>query len=729
MRAPFRQLRPMETDRQHRRGSSALIPPALARATRLWPQIRLVGLGLLLAAVTGAVMALPLLLDSRVVLEVGEVAPEDVRAPRGVTYDSAILRAEERTRVGSLVTPVFTSPEPALARQQLDRARKVLDYLGSVNADTLASSAQKRAWILTVAELTAVAPGAVDALVALPEESWHRVQLETLAVIDQAMRRQIREGLVHEALAGVPSLVSLDLSPEEAAVVTNLARPFLIPNSFLDPEGTAAAQAGAMEAVPPILRTYEAGEILVREGQRATDLHVEALDQLGLRQPQVEVLDAVSAGVLALLGTALMLFYLSRFQPEILEDGQQLVLLVLLISFFVLIAGVMVPGGSILRYLAPAPALAMLLTAALGPHAGAAGAVFLGGATGMVANGSLEMVAYTALGGLIAALTLGRVERIRELFLSGSLAAAVHLVVVAAFRVPNELAQPGELLVSGLAGIANGGISASLALGILFLIGPLFDVVTTMRLIELSRPDHPLLQRLLREAPGTYHHTLMVANMAEQAAERMGAHALLARVGAYYHDVGKLTRPYFFSENQVDDTNPLDEMDPQTSAQVVISHVSDGLVLARRYRLPRKVREFIPGHHGTNWISFFYRRAVEQAENLELVDERDYRYRGPKPREKEVALVMLADPCEAAARARRPSTPDELGDLINKIITGRADDGQLDDCELTIRDLGTAREAFHSVLKGMYHPRVSYPEPLRPASTPEEPPADAGAHD
>jgi putative nucleotidyltransferase with HDIG domain len=185
---------------------------------------------------------------------------------------------------------------------------------------------------------------------------------------------------------------------------------------------------------------------------------------------------------------------------------------------------------------------------------------------------------------------------------------------------------------------------------------------------------------------------------------------LLARVGAYYHDVGKLVRPYFFTENQVDDINPLDEMDPHTSAQVVISHVTDGLKLARRYRLPRKVRDFIPGHHGTNWISFFYRMAVERSGDAALVDEQDFRYRGPKPRAKEVALVMLADPVEAAARARRPSTPGELAGLIKKIVAGRIDDGQLDESELTVSDLSTAREAFHSVLKGMYHPRVRYPE-------------------
>jgi putative nucleotidyltransferase with HDIG domain len=220
----------------------------------------------------------------------------------------------------------------------------------------------------------------------------------------------------------------------------------------------------------------------------------------------------------------------------------------------------------------------------------------------------------------------------------------------------------------------------------------------------------------------------MVANLAENAAEAMGANALLARVGAYYHDVGKLRRPYFFTENQVDDTNPLDEMDPHTSAQVVIGHVQDGLELARRYRLPRRVREFIPGHHGTGWISFFYQRAVELAGDSAKVDACEFRYQGPKPKGREVTLVMLADPCEAAARAVRPSTPEELQDLIDKIFDLRIDDGQLDECNLTVHDLSTAREAFHSVLKGMYHPRVNYPQSQQPADGPE-PSVDVGIRD
>ena len=677
---------------------------------RWWAWLRLILLAMVLAGTTGVVMALPLLPTGRVMLEERDIAPQDIRAPRSITYESAILQAREQEQAAATLKPIYSRPDPALARQQLDRVRQVLDYLGSVRADTLASSAQQRAWILAVPELADLSLEALDSLLALSDESWDRVQLETLAVIDQAMRREIREGYLESAREGVPALVSLDLSNEEAAVTIALVQHFLIPNSFLDPGATAEAQARAREEVGPVLRTFEANQIIVREGERVEALDIEVLDQLGLRQSQVKWTDFTDAGLLAMLMTSMLCLYLARFQSDVLWNGQQLFLLVLLTSLSVLGAGLMVPGGVVLRYLAPIPALAMLASAALGPHAGVATAVFLGGVVGFVADNSLEMTTYVSLGGLAAALTLGRVERIGALFRAGAFVALVHAIVVVIFRLPQGLSQPGDLLVTGLCGIGNGGLAASLALGGLFLIGPLFDITTTMRLIELSRPDHPLVQRLLREAPATYHHSLMVANLAEQAAERIGADALLTRVGAYYHDVGKISRPYFFTENQAEGVNPHDQLDPQTSAEVIIDHVKEGLELARRYRLPRRVRAFIPEHHGTNWVSFFYHRAVEQAGDVDLVDESDFRHRGPKPQSRETALVMLADSCEATVRSVRPTTVEDLAEVVNRSIDKRVRDGQLGECDLTLRDLQIIRETFISALKGSFHPRIKYPE-------------------
>jgi putative nucleotidyltransferase with HDIG domain len=677
-----------------------------------WAWVRLILLGLVLAGISGVVMVLPLLPTEQVVIEAGGVAPRDISAPRRVSYESAILTAEQEDRAAASVQPVYTSPDDALARQQFDRARQVLDYLGSVRADTLASPAQKRALIWAVPDLADLSADMIDSLLSLSDDGWNLVEHETLRVIGVAMRSEVREDRLDEILEEeVPDLISLDLSDEEAVVAVALVQSFVVPNSSFDPQATADAREKAREEVGAVLRTFEADQVIVREGEIVDPLDIEVMDQLGLRQLQANWTDFAGAVLLALLGTVLLFLYLARFQSEALWDGQHLLLLVLLVSVFVLGEGLMLPGGEILRYLSPAPAMAILAVATLGPHAGVATAFFLGGVAGIIADNSFEVFAYTALGAAVAALTLGRVERISALFRAGAFAALVHVLVVLAFYLPQDssVVQPSDMLVAVLAGIANGGISASLALGGLFLIGPLFDIVTTMRLIELSRPDHPLLQQLLREAPATYHHSLMVASLAEQAAERIGADALLTRVGAYYHDVGKITRPYFFAENQVEGVNPHDRLDPRTSAEVIVSHVKDGIDMSRRYRLPRRVRDFVPEHHGTSWVSFLYDKAVQLAGDTASIDAADFRHQGPKPRSKETALVMLADGCEAAVRAIRPTSAEEVEEIVSRVFSDRISDAQLSECDLTLRDVEIAREAFVSALKGVFHPRIQYP--------------------
>jgi putative nucleotidyltransferase with HDIG domain len=676
-----------------------------------WEWVRLILLGIVLAGISATVMVFPLLPTDQVVIEAGEVAPRDILAPNRVSYESAILTAEQQDRAAAAVAPIYTDPDPLLARQQFDRARQVLDYLGTVRADTLASPAQQRGLIWDIPELSHLSAEALNNLLGLSDDSWDRVEHETLRVIGVAMRSEIREHRLAEVMEGVPDLVSLDLSDEETAVTVALVRGFLVPNSFYDPEATEDARQRARESVGAVLRTFEADQVVVRAGEIVEPLDIEVMDQLGLRQSQTRWTDFAGAIVLALLGTTLLFLYLARFQSEVLWSGQQLLLLVLLISLFAFGEWLMLPGGDILRYLAPAPAMAMLVVVALGPHAGVAAALFLGSVAGAIAGNSLEVVTYTVLGGIVAALTLGRVERIGALFRAGGFVSLTLALIVLVFRLPQgvDVIQTGDLLVTVLAGIGNGMLSASLALGGLFLVGPLFDIATTMRLIELSRPDNPLLQRLLREAPATYHHSLMVASLAEQAAERIGADTLLTRVGAYYHDVGKITRPYFFSENQVEGMNPHDRLDPRTSAEVIISHVKDGIDMGRRFRLPRRVRDFIPEHHGTTWVSFLYEKAVQLAGDAASVDAKDFRHQGPRPRSKETALVMLADGCEAAVRAIRPTSAEEVAEIVDRVFSERVSDGQLGECDLTLHDLEVAREAFVSALKGVFHPRIQYP--------------------
>jgi hypothetical protein len=265
--------------------------------------------------------------------------------------------------------------------------------------------------------------------------------------------------------------------------------------------------------------------------------------------------------------------------------------------------------------------------------------------------------------------------------------------------------------------LLNGGLSASIALLGYFGLGALFGITTSLQLNELSRPTHPLLRQLLLKATGTYHHTIVVSNLAERGAAAIGADALLARVGAYYHDIGKTVRPYFFAENISDDASPHDKLDPLTSAQIIISHVRDGIDLAQKYRLPGPIQDFIREHHGRSLVQYFYVRAVRQAANGEDVDPEQFRYPGPRPRTKETAILALADTCEAAVRAMRPSTREDLALLVNRLIDERAAEGELSECPLTFKDLQAIRSVFVQVLLGVHHPRITYPEPERDTKT------------
>ncbi len=251
-----------------------------------------------------------------------------------------------------------------------------------------------------------------------------------------------------------------------------------------------------------------------------------------------------------------------------------------------------------------------------------------------------------------------------------------------------------------------------------FMVGSWLGITTYGQLYELTRLNHPLLRQLLRRAPGTYHHSLMVANLAEQAAERIGADGLLARVGAYYHDVGKMVHPNLFVENQLDGKNGHDRLDPRTSAQSIISHVNDGLDLAKEYHLPHAVRAFIPEHQGTGLVKHFYHQARKQANTPARVEEADFRYSGPKPQIRETAIVMLADSCEAAVRAALPPSTGEIEKIVQRITDDKLISGELDECGLTGGDLDQIRQAFVEMLHGVLHPRIQYPQEVaqEPAS-------------
>jgi putative nucleotidyltransferase with HDIG domain len=292
-------------------------------------------------------------------------------------------------------------------------------------------------------------------------------------------------------------------------------------------------------------------------------------------------------------------------------------------------------------------------------------------------------------------------------------------IVVVIFRLPDPATDLlGKATLLGAA-IISGLLSASLGFGLLLLISSFLGITTSVQLIELSRPDHPLLQTILHNAPGSYQHSLQVANLAEQAARAIGANPLLTRVGALYHDAGKALRPQFFIENQVPDQNVHEQLDPATSASVILAHVPDGMELARKYRLPASIQAFIQEHHGTMEVSYQFHAAIEAAGgDKSRIDIRDFTYPGPTPRSRETAVLMLADSVEAKARADSPPDREAIDKIVRWVIEDRLTKGQLRRTDLTLKDLDTIRSTFVKTLMNIYHPRLRYPEPSQEDTVP-----------
>jgi hypothetical protein len=696
----------------------------ILRSTGLWRKTLVWFITIASSLAAAVIIVLRLDALGGVPLTAGQPAPQDFLAPRPITFTSEVLTARARNTAAAAVADVYDTPDGRAARQQVLLLRDILDFINVIRADALATAEQKLADLMTLRDLPLTAAEA-GLILALEEDDWAAVQTEALTVLEQVMRSQVREDQLHDIRRSVPVRLSVDLSDSQSQVVLLLVRPLIVPNSVFNAEATEAQRQAARDAVEPVVRQIQRGQAIVTRGQVVTEEQLEALRVLGLLQPEFDWRTTVSS-VLAVLITALLVgIYAQRFNPEIAHSPKLVLLLGLLFNSFLLAAQFLVPGRTVFPYIFPAAALAMLLTVLIGPNLAITVSVALGALVGYIGGGSLELTIYTALGGLVAAATLGRAERVNLFFWAGLVSALAGMGIILVFRLPNPTTDVIGLAQLLAASLINGGLSAAVTLMVLFALGGLFDITTSLQLVELARPDHPLLRFILRNAPGTYQHSLQVANLAEQAAEHIGANAMLIRVAALYHDAGKALHPQYFIENQINGANIHDTLDPVTSAGIIIRHVSDGLELARKYRLPTRIKDFVSEHHGTLKTIYQYNRALEMANgDASRVDVTKFMYPGPRPRSRETAVLMLADGCEAKTRSDRPKTEEDIDRIVKMVIDDRMAKGQLADTDLTLRDLQLIRESFVNTLRGVFHPRVQYPEPPRiEAAVPGAPPA------
>jgi putative nucleotidyltransferase with HDIG domain len=655
--------------------------------------------------------------QSGILLEVNDAATQDILAPYANSYVSEVLTEQAREEAVAAVSDVYDPPDGRVARQQVERLRAVLEYIDAIRADTFATQEARVSDLLAIVDVKLDTPTA-QAILDTLEARWQIIKLETIAVVEQVMRSEIREDQLEEARRTIPALVGISLTESQAELVSKLASPFIAPNSLFNSEATQAAREEASQSVIPVVKSYAAGETIISRGEVVQPIHIEVLNNYGLLEtPDPWRQLAVRALLVTLLGCTFTL-YIYRNHEEQLQDIALITTITILVILSVLAMQLMIPERTVLPYLFPAAMLSMLMATLIGPGMGVLTSLMLGALGGYLSARGLEFALYMMLSGTMGALVIGRAERLSSFFWAGLAAALSAVSIVIVFRFPDpstDLIGKASLLA---AGIISGLLSASLGFGLLLVIGSLLGITTSLQLIELSRPDHPLLQLILRNAPGTYQHSLQVANLAEQAARTVNANPLLTRVGALYHDAGKAKNPQFFIENQAPGQNIHEQLDPKTSAGVILDHVRDGMDMARKYRLPERVIAFIPEHHGTLDTSYQYHKALEAVNGEKTkLNPKDFRYPGPKPKSKETALLMLADGVEAKARAEAPKNLEEIDRLVRWVIENRLNQGQLDHVDLTLKDLDTVRRSFVSTLKGIYHPRISYPEDVEEEET------------
>lgn len=656
-----------------------------------------VTLVLALSAV-GALQYLP----PRVALREGMVSPHDITAPRTVEYVNLERTEALQQEAAGAVRPVYHL-DPAVIPETERDVRGFFESILALRADRALSESERRERLTRLG----LRDAPLVAVQTLTRQQIVTVREVTLGVLRRTMDRGVRPDEMSAAqsyAADVLREAGLPSGPNALARFAVLR--FLRPNLLVDQAATRQAQEAARAAVEPVRERILRDEVIVRRGDVVTNEQIRRLQALGLAAPPTrwDMLGGTVLFIALLVGLAAV--YLRKFHPEIWNNDRALLLLALIVLVMVLLTRIIATRLS--GFLVPTAAATMLITMLINPRL----ALFVGGVlailTGVVGGNDMRLAAVAYVGAMAGVFSMRRVQRRADLAYAGLLVGGANVGVILSVGLIVG-GTPTEIAMDAGMGVLNGVLAGILAIGALPYLEDLFRLVTPIKLLELSNPSHPLLRRLQVEAPGTYHHTVMVANLAEAAAEAVGADALLTRVGTYYHDIGKLRRPAFFVENQVGGTpNPHDKMTPSLSALTVAAHVRDGLEYARQHDLPKAVADFIPEHHGTSLMTYFYQRAVERGDGQ--VDAEAYRYEGPKPQSRETAIVMLADAVEAAVRAMSNATPDRIDQTVRRIIRERLEDGQLDECDLTFRDLDRIAQTFTRMLTTMFHPRIEYPE-------------------
>ncbi|MBQ4075077.1 MAG: HDIG domain-containing protein [Clostridia bacterium] len=657
-------------------------------------------------------------------LKVGVVPAQTIAATKDVVDE--ISTEQERNRVAAQVTPVYryqegiTESVMAHFDQIFAQLRAVRQY-GAMLPDQSATriyTAEERQYARDMLTLVTLQDYQISTLLRCSQNELDEAYALLYAALQSTMQGRVIEGKVSQAITSIRQIVDYRMSISLGQnIVPAVLKACVQPNMLIDQEATENARNEARSKVEPVI--YKQGQNIVVRGEgRITANQLAMLANLGLLSDgQIDVTVYFGSAVLVLLVIGCMLLLLNRAEYKIMGDTPRFALLfiVLIISLSVCVLARLLDS-----YLMPTVMCALLATALLGAKPGLICNVALTVLAAALAAGGSEaysekmvlIIITGILSGTVAIMVIQqKISKLRML-LVGLGASAVDFLACTALGLMTASDLSGALQMAMLR--AGGTIAGTiLSIALQPFLEMLFNLPTPMKLMELANPNQPLLRRLLLEAPGTYHHSTIVSNLAEAAAEAVGANPLLARVGGYYHDIGKLKRPLYFKENQMADQNAHDHTNPEVSAAIVTAHTRDGLAMAKAYRLPQAVQDIIYEHHGDTPVMYFYHKALQLAGG-KPVDIDSYRYDGKPPRTKEGAIVLLCDTIEAAVRTMKNPTPAGIEEFIVKLVRGKLEDGQLSDSPLTLQDIDKICAAATTVLAGVFHERIEYPDMEEP---------------
>ncbi len=660
-------------------------------------------------------------------VELFQLSDETIRSAK--TVEDPVRTEQERQRAAADITPSYQFNKES-ANNQLAVIESLFGYISEARSspEQDPEKAPKMAEMLdTLSESLRLMETSDNGLRLTTEMQRELLMLpeDELQTMKQVIKRLVETELVEpirlDELPEVRNKVEQQLREEsgipasvlQAAI--SIGRFAVVPNEIINEELTQAQAEQAMASIEPT-RILQ-GQVLVQEGQVVDKEIYRKLQLSGMTQEQADYKPFIGLALFVTIAVGILAVLIQRTNKPRLNKLTYLLVIatVLLISLSLMKLVATVSGNFdvIIAFLFPSALAGMLVRLVLDERAAVYVTLLVGVIGGMMLQEGnaftmqMEITLYLLFGGL-AGVYLIDLEGRRGKVLQTSLAVAATNALFISFYLLVSQGQYdlreigfyfGAALVSGVA-------SGAMAIGLLPFFEIAFGLLSTMKLIELSNPNHPLIKRILVETPGTYHHSVMVANLAEASCEEIGADGLLARVGCYYHDIGKTLRPQFFIENQMHITNPHDTLPPEVSRDIIIAHATNGANILREHKLPKEIIDIAEQHHGTSLLKFFYFKAKEKDPEL---DENTYRYAGPKPQSKEAAVISVADSVEAAVRSMKEPTSEKIKNLVNAIVEDKLKDGQFDECELTMKEIHAIKQVMCETLNGIFHSRIEYP--------------------